>query len=256
MDIVKTYLNDSTLGSLKYRALQNVLSGITAKKEKLKTVTALAITNDTTKAAYEYYRQRVWRIVNASDMTEINSMLADLGVDKVALEVTSAKTQVIVGDKAYDLELTGGSTGKYDRTVVTVTTVRGTGMQRVYFTRTQNVTVVTSGWEAILEKGYTANTAYFYDTPTEQSLTIAVNVDENGTTRYYNVKVVYPAQSGLALGPNGQGYQESTPGGLNSYDSSTGYISGGVGSDPMIYAAMSLYTDGVSDKSNIMTPPF
>lgn len=251
MDIVKTYLNDSTLGSLKYRALQNVLSGITAKKEKLKTVTALAITDDTTKAAYEYYRQRVWRIVNASDMTEINSMLADLGVDKVALEVTSAKTQVIVGDKAYDLELTGGGTGNYDRTLVTVTAVRGTGMQRVYFTRTQNVTVVTSGWEAILEKGYTANTAYFYDTPTEQSLTIAVNVDENGTTRYYNVKVVYPAQSGLALGPNGKGYQESNPGGLKSYDSSTGYISGGVGSDPMIYAAMSLYTDGVSDKSNI-----
>lgn len=251
MDIVKTYLNDSTLGSLKYRALQNVLSGITAKKEKLKTVTALAITDDTTKAAYEYYRQRVWRIVNASDMKEINSMLADLGVDKVALEVTSAKTQVIVGDKAYDLELTGGGTGNYDRTVVTVTAVRGTGMQRVYFTRTQNVTVVTSGWEAILEKGYTANTAYFYDTPTEQSLTIAVNVDENGTTRYYNVKVVYPAQSGLALGPNGQGYQESTPGGLNSYDSSTGYISGGVEYDTMIYGAMSLYTDGVSDKSNI-----
>ena len=251
MDIVKTYLNDSTLGSLKYRALQNVLSGITAKKEKLKTVTALAITDDTTKAAYEYYRQRVWRIVNASDMKEINSMLADLGVDKVALEVTSAKTQVIVGDKAYDLELTGGGTGNYDRTVVTVTAVRGTGMQRVYFTRTQNVTVVTSGWEAILEKGYTANTAYFYDTPTEQSLTIAVNVDENGTTRYYNVKVVYPAQSGLALGPNGQGYQESTPGGLYSYDSSTGYISGGVEYDTMIYGAMSLYTDGVSDKSNI-----
>lgn len=251
MDIVKTYLNDSTLGSLKYRALQNVLSGITAKKEKLKTVTALAITDDTTKAAYEYYRQRVWRIVNASDMKEINSMLTDLGVDKVALEVTSAETQVIVGDKAYDLELTGGSTGKYDRTLVTVTAVRGTGMQRVYFTRTQNVTVVTSGWEAILEKGYTANTAYFYDTPTEQSLTIAVNVDENGTTRYYNVKVVYPAQSGLALGPNGQGYQESTPGGLNSYDSSTGYISGGVEYDTMIYGAMSLYTDGVSDKSNI-----
>ena len=251
MDIVKTYLNDSTLGSLKYRALQNVLSGITAKKEKLKTVTALAITDDTTKAAYEYYRQRVWRIVNASDMKEINSMLTDLGVDKVALEVTSAKTQVIVGDKAYDLELTGGSTEKYNRTVVTVTAVRGTGMQRVYFTRTQNVTVVTSGWEAILEKGYTANTAYFYDTPTEQSLTIAVNVDENGTTRYYNVKVVYPAQSGLALGPNGRGYQESNPGGLNSYDSSTGYISGGVEYDTMIYDAMSLYTDGVSDKSNI-----
>lgn len=251
MDIVKTYLNNSTLGSLKYRALQNVLSGITAKKEKLKTVTALAITDDTTKAAYEYYRQRVWRIVNASDMKEINSMLTDLGVDKVALEVTSAKTQVIVGDKAYDLELTGGSTEKYNRTVVTVTAVRGTGMQRVYFTRTQNVTVVTSGWEAILEKGYTANTAYFYDTPTEQSLTIAVNVDENGTTRYYNVKVVYPAQSGLALGPNGRGYQESNPGGLNSYDSSTGYISGGVEYDTMIYDAMSLYTDGVSDKSNI-----
>lgn len=251
MDIVKTCLNDSTLGSLKYRALQNVLSGITAKKEKLKTVTALAITDDTTKAAYEYYRQRVWRIVNASDMKEINSMLTDLGVDKVALEVTSAKTQVIVGDKAYDLELTGGSTEKYNRTVVTVTAVRGTGMQRVYFTRTQNVTVVTSGWEAILEKGYTANTAYFYDTPTEQSLTIAVNVDENGTTRYYNVKVVYPAQSGLALGPNGRGYQESNPGGLSSYDSSTGYISGGVEYDTMIYDAMSLYTDGVSDKSNI-----
>ena len=251
MDIVKTYLNDSTLGSLKYRALQNVLSGITAKKEKLKTVTALAITNDTTKAAYEYYRQRVWRIVNASDMKEINSMLADLGVDKVALEVTSAKTQVIVGDKAYDLELTGGSTEKNYRTEVTVTAVRGTGMQRVYFTRTQNVTVVTSGWEAILEKGYTADTAYFYDTPTEQSLTIAVNVDENGTTRYYNVKVVYPAQSGLALGPNGKEYQESKPGGLSSYDSSTGYISGGVEFSGVIYAAMSLYTDGVSDKSNI-----
>lgn len=251
MDIVKTYLNDSTLGSLKYRALQNVLSGITAKKEKLKTVTALAITDDTTKAAYEYYRQRVWRIVNASDMTEINSMLADLGVDKVALEVTSAKTQVIVGGKPYDLELTGGSTEKNYRTEVTVTAVRGTGMQRVYFTRTQNVTVVTSDWEAILGKGYTANTAYFYDTPTGQSLTIAVNVDENGTTRYYNVKVVYPAQSGLALGPNGKEYQESKPGGLSSYDSSTGYISGGVEFSGVIYAAMSLYTDGVSDKSNI-----
>lgn len=250
MDIVKTYLNDSTLGSLKYRALQNVLSGITAKKEKLKTVTALAITDDTTKAAYEYYRQRVWRIVNASDMKEINSMLADLGVDKVALEVTSATTQVIVGDKAYDLELTGGSTEKYDRTVVTVTAVRGTGMQRVYFTRTQNVTVVTSGWEAILEKGYTANTAYFYDTPTEQSLTIAVNVDENGTTRYYNVKVVYPAQSGLTLGPNASigtsNYREDAPGSLNSYDSSTGYISGGVEFGPMIYASMNLYTDGTA----------
>lgn len=251
MDIVKTYLNDSTLGSLKYRALQNVLSGITAKKEKLKTVTALAITDDTTKAAYEYYRQRVWRIVNASDMKEINSMLTDLGVDKVALEVTSAKTQVIVGDKAYDLELTGGSTEKYNRTVVTVTAVRGTGMQRVYFTRTQNVTVVTSGWEAILEKGYTANTAYFYDTPTEQSLTIAVNVNENGTIRYYNVKVVYPAQSGLALGPNGKEYQESKPGSLSSYDSSTGYISGGVEFGGVIYAAMNLYTDGVSDESHI-----
>ena len=255
MDIVKTYLNDSTLGSLKYRALQNVLSGITAKKEKLKTVTALAITDDTTKAAYEYYRQRVWRIVNASDMKEINSMLTDLGVDKVALEVTSAKTQVVVGDKAYDLELTGGSTEKYNRTVVTVTAVRGTGMQRVYFTRTQNVTVVTSGWEAILEKGYTANTAYFYDTPTEQSLTIAVNVDENGTTRYYNVKVVYPAQSGLTLGPNASigtsNYREDAPGSLNSYDSSTGYISGGVEFGSMIYASMNLYTDGVSDKSNI-----
>ena len=255
MDIVKTYLNDSTLGSLKYRALQNVLSGITAKKKKLETVTALAITNDTTKAAYEYYRQRVWRIVNASDMTEINSMLADLGVDKVALEVTSAKTQVIVGDKAYDLELTGGGTGNYDRTLVTVTAVRGTGMQRVYFTRTQNVTVVTSGWEAILEKGYTANNAYFYDTPTEQSLTIAVNVDENGTTRYYNVKVVYPAQSGLTLGPNASigtsNYREDAPGSLNSYGSSTGYISGGVEFGSMIYASMNLYTDGVSDKSNI-----
>ena len=250
MDIVKTYLNDSTLGSLKYRALQNVLSGITAKKEKLKTVTALAITDDTTKAAYEYYRQRVWRIVNASDMKEINSMLADLGVDKVALEVTSAKTQVIVGDKAYDLELTGGSTGKYDRTEVTVTAVRGTGMQRVYFTRTQNVTVVTSGWEAILEKGYTANNAYFYDTPTEQSLTIAVNVDENGTTRYYNVKVVYPAQSGLTLGPNASigtsNYREDAPGSLNSYDSSTGYISGGVEFGTTIYASMNLYTDGTA----------
>ena len=250
MDIVKTYLNDSTLGSLKYRALQNVLSGITAKKEKLKTVTALAITNDTTKAAYEYYRQRVWRIVNASDMTEINSMLADLGVDKVALEVTSAKTQVIVGDKAYDLELTGGSTQKYNRTLVTVTAVRGTGMQRVYFTRTQNVTVVTSGWEAILEKGYTANTAYFYDTPTEQSLTIAVNVNENGTTRYYNVKVVYPAQSGLTLGPNASigtaNYREDAPGNLHSYDSSTGYISGGVEFGTTIYASMNLYTDGTA----------
>lgn len=255
MDIVKTYLNDSTLGSLKYRALQNVLSGITAKKEKLKTVTALAITDDDTKAAYEYYRQRVWRIVNASDMKEINSMLTDLGVDKVALEVTSAKTQVIVGDKAYDLELTGGSTEMYDRTVVTVTAVRGTGMQRVYFTRTQNVTVVTSGWEAILEKGYTANTAYFYDTPTEQSLTIAVNVDENGTTRYYNVKVVYPAQSGPTLGPNANigtaNYREDAPGSLISYDSSTGYISGSVEFGSMIYASMNLYTDGVSDKSNI-----
>lgn len=250
MDIVKTYLNDSTLGSLKYRALQNVLSGITDKKEKLKTVTALAITNDTTKAAYEYYRQRVWRIVNASDMTEINSMLADLRVDKVALEVTSAKTQVIVGDKPYDLELTGGGTGNYDRTLVTVTAVRGTGMQRVYFTRTQNVTVVTSGWEAILEKGYTANNAYFYDTPTEQSLTIAVNVDENGTTRYYNVKVVYPAQSGLTLGPNASigtsNYREDAPGSLNSYDSSTGYISGGVEFGSMIYASMNLYTDGTA----------
>ena len=251
MDIVKTYLNDSTLGSLKYRALQNVLSGITAKKEKLKTVTALAIADDTTKSAYEYYRQRVWRIVNASDMKEINSMLSELGVDKVALEVTSAKTQVIVGDKAYDPDLTNGSTDKGYRTEVTVNVSRGTGMQRVYFTRTQNVTVVASGWEAILEKGYTANTAYFYDTPTEQALTIAVNVDENGTTRYYNVKVVYPAQSGLALGPNGRGYQESNPGGLSSYDSSTGYISGGVEFGAMIYDAMSLYTDGVSDKSDI-----
>lgn len=250
MDIVKTYLNDSTLGSLKYRALQNVLSGITDKKEKLKTVTALAITNDTTKAAYEYYRQRVWRIVNASDMTEINSMLADLRVDKVALEVTSAKTQVIVGDKPYDLELTGGGTGNYDRTLVTVAAVRGTGMQRVYFTRTQNVTVVTSGWEAILEKGYTANNAYFYDTPTEQSLTIAVNVNENGTIRYYNVKVVYPAQSGLTLGPNASigtaNYREDAPGSLKSYDSSTGYISGGVGSGTTIYASMNLYTDGTA----------
>lgn len=250
MDIVKTYLNDSTLGSLKYRALQNVLSGITDKKEKLKTVTALAITNDTTKAAYEYYRQRVWRIVNASDMTEINSMLADLRVDKVALEVTSAKTQVIVGDKPYDLELTGGSTQKNYRTEVTVTAVRGTGMQRVYFTRTQNVTVVTSGWEAILEKGYTANNAYFYDTPTKQSLTIAVNVNENGTTRYYNVKVVYPAQSGLTLGPNASigtaNYREDAPGNLKSYDSSTGYISGGVEFGTTIYASMNLYTDGTA----------
>lgn len=251
MDIVKTYLNDSTLGSLKYRALQNVLSGITAKKEKLKTVTALAITDDTTKSAYEYYRQRVWRIVNASDMKEINSMLSELGLSKIALEVTSDKTQVVVGDKAYDPNLTNGSTDKGYRTEVTVNVSRGTGMQRVYFTRTQNVTVVTSGWEAILDKGYTANTAYFYDTPTEQSMTIAVNVDENGTTRYYNVKVVYPAQSGLALGPNGRGYQESNPGGLSSYDSSTSYISGGVEFGAMIYDAMSLYTDGVSDKSDI-----
>lgn len=257
MDIVKTYLNDSTLGSLKYRALQNVLSGITAKKDKLKTVTALAIADDTTKSAYEYYRQRVWRIVNASDMKEINSMISELGVDKVALEVTSAKTQVIVGDKAYDPDLTNGSTDKGYRTEVTVNVSRGTGMQRVYFTRTQNVTVVTSGWEAILEKGYTANTAYFYDTPTEQSLTIAVDVNEGGTTRYYNVKVVYPAQSGLTLGPNASigtsNYRENAPGSLSSYDSSTGYISGGVEFGSMIYASMNLYTDGKAG-SAALTP--
>ena len=250
MDIVKTYLTDSTLGSLKYRALQNVLDGIAAKKDKLQTVTALAITDDASKAAYEYYRQRIWRIVNASDMAEINKMLSDLGVSKVVLEVTSDKTQVIVGDTAYDLNLTGGSTGKYDRTEVTVTAKRGAGMQRVYFTRTQNVTVTATDWEAILEKGYTANNAYFYDTPTEQSLTIAVNVDEGGTTRYYNVKVVYPAQSGLALGPNASigtaNYRENAPGSLSDYDSSTGRIYGGVEFGAMIYASMNLYTDGTA----------
>ena len=250
MDIVKTYLTDSTLGSLKYRALQNVLDGIAAKKDKLQTVTALAITDDASKSAYEYYRQRIWRIVNASDMAEINKMLSDLGVSKVVLEVTSDKTQVIVGDTAYDLNLTGGSTGKYDRTEVTVTAKRGAGMQRVYFTRTQNVTVTATDWEAILEKGYTANNAYFYDTPTEQSLTIAVNVDEGGTTRYYNVKVVYPAQSGLALGPNASigtaNYRENAPGSLSDYDSSTGRIYGGVEFGAMIYASMNLYTDGTA----------
>ena len=250
MDIVKTYLTDSTLGSLKYRALQNVLDGIAAKKDKLQTVTALAITDDASKSAYEYYRQRIWRIVNASDMAEINKMLSDLGVSKVVLEVTSDKTQVIVGDTAYDLNLTGGSTGKYDRTEVTVTAKRGAGMQRVYFTRTQNVTVTATDWEAILEKGYTANNAYFYDTPTEQSLTIAVNVDEGGTTRYYNVKVVYPAQSGLALGPNASigtaNYCENAPGSLSDYDSSTGRIYGGVEFGAMIYASMNLYTDGTA----------
>ncbi len=248
MDIIKTYLSDSTMGSLKYRALQNVLGGILAKKDKLKTVTAMAITDDTTKSAYEYYRQRIWRIVNASDMAEINSMLSELGLDKIALEVTSDKTQVIVGDTAYDLTLTGGSTDKGYRTEVTVNVSRGTGMQRVFFTRTQDVTVVSTGWEAILNKGYTSNNAYFYDTPTEQSLTIAVNVNEGGTTRYYNVKVVYPAQSGLALGPNASigtaNYRENAPGGLSSYDSSTGYISGGVEFGSMIYASMALYTDG------------
>ena len=248
MDIIKTYLSDSTLGSLKYRALQSVLSGILAQKDKLKTVTAMAITDDATKSAYEYYRQRIWRIVNASDMAEINKMLADLGLNKIALEVTSDKTQVIVGDTAYDLSLTGGSTDKGYRTEVTVNVSRSTGMQRIFFTRTQDVSVVSSGWEALLGKGYTANSAYFYDTPAEQSLTIAVNVNEDGTTRYYNVKVVYPAQSGLVLGPNtGVGtanYRENAPGGLSSYDSSTGYISGGVEFGSMIYASMALYTDG------------
>ena len=66
---------------------------------------------------------------------------------------------------------------------------------------------------------------------------------------------MYPAQSGLTLGPNASigasNYREDAPGSLNSYDSSTGYISGGVEFGSMIYASMNLYTDGVSDKSNI-----
>ena len=251
MDVIKTYLNDSNLGSLKYQALKNLTAGVTAKKEKLKVVTAMAVTDDTTKSAYEYYYQRAWRIVNASDISEINMMLSDLGLDKVKFEMVSEKVQVFVGDTAYDVELTGGGTSISDRKTVTVTVPHvDAGMKRIYVTRTENDTLE-SGMLAISGKGYTTNNLFFYDTPSKQTKTVNLTHEENGTSYYYAIKVVYEAKSGKALGPNGKSYTEASPGNLNSYDSNTGYISGGVKFGPMIYAGMYLYTDGTADSKDL-----
>ena len=251
MDVVKTYLTNSDLGSLKYQALKNLTAGIAAKKEKLKVVTAMAVTDDTTKSAYEYYYQRAWRIVNASDIAEINSMLTELRLDKVKLEVVSSKIQVFVGDMAYDVDLIGGGTTLSDRKTITITVPHtDEGMKRIYVTRTENDTLESS-MLAISGKGYTTNNLFFYDTPAEQTKTVNLTHVENGLSYYYAIKVVYEAKSGKALGPNGKSYTEATPGGLSSYDSNTGYISGGVKFGPMIYAGMNLYTDGTADRIDL-----
>ena len=251
MDVIKTYLNNSNLGSLKYQALKNLTAGVTAKKEKLKVVTAMAVTDDTTKSAYEYYYQRAWRIVNASDISEINMMLSDLGLDKVKLEMVSKKVQVFVGDTPYDVELTGGGTSISDRKTITVTVPHtDAGMKRIYVTRTENDTLESS-MLTISGKGYTGKDLFFYDTPAEQRQTVNLTHVENGTPYYYAIKIVYKAKSEKALGPNGKGYTEASPGGLNGYDSGSGYIYGSVKFGPMIYAGMSLYTDGTADGQNL-----
>lgn len=255
MDVIKTYLKNSDLGSLKYQALKNLTAGVTAKKDKLKVVTAMAVTDDTTKSAYEYYYQRAWRIVNASDISEINTMLNELKLDKVKLEVASSKVQVLVGDTVYDVELTGGGTTFNERKTITVTVPHADeGMKRIYVTRTEN-DILPSEMSAISGKGYTTNNLFFYDTPAEQTKTVELKHMENSTPYYYTIKVVYKAKSGKALGPNapmgGAGYSEASPGGLSSYDSNTGYIYGSVKYGPMIYGAMNLYTDGTSNSQNL-----
>ena len=256
MDIIKTYLKNSDLGSLKYQALKNLTAGVTAKKEKLKVVTAMAVTDDTTKSAYEYYYQRAWRIVNASDISEINKMLSNLGLETVEPEMISEKVQVFVGDTAYDVELTGGGTSISDRKTVTVTVPHvDAGMKRIYVTCTENDTLEGS-MDTISGKGYTRNDLFFYDTPAEQqSNTVNLTHVENGTSYYYAIKIVSEAKSGKALGPKASMgksvYSEATPGGLNFYDSGSGYIYGGVKFGPMIYAGMNLYTNGTADREDL-----
>ena len=153
MDIIKTYLTNSDLGSWKYQALKNLTAGIDTQKDKLKVVTAMAVTDDTTKSAYEYYYQRAWRIVNASDITEINSALTDLGLDRVKIAVVSETAQVLVGNKAYAVDLTKGGTNSSSAKTVTVTAERGDGgMQRIYFAPTENTTFIDSRYGGCCRK--------------------------------------------------------------------------------------------------------
>ena len=255
MDIIKTYLTNSDLGSWKYQALKNLTAGIDAQKDKLKVVTAMAVTDDDTKNAYEYYYQRTWRIVNASDITEINSALTELGLDRVKIEVVSETAQVLVGNKSYDVDLTEGGTSSSSAKTVTVTAERGDGgMQRIYFAPTENTTFTDSSMEAVAGKGYTKNDLFFYDTPVAQSKSFTIAVKQDGTNHYYTIQVQIPAKSGLALGTNGMGYEEKLPGSVTDYDGNTGYAYANVGFDSYPYAAMSLYKDGVKQANSSIAP--
>lgn len=256
MDVIKTYLTNSDLGSWKYQALKNLTAGIDTQKDKLKVVTAMAVTDDTTKSAYEYYYQRAWRIVNASDITEINSALTDLGLDRVKIAVVSEKAQVLVGNKAYNVDLTEGGISSSSAKTVTVTAERGDGgMQRIYFAPTENTTFIDSDMEAVAGKGYTKDGLFFYDTPVAQSKSFTIAVKQDGTNRYYTIQVQIPAKSGLALGTNGMGYEEQSPGTVDSYDGNIGYVSANIGFDgPYCYAGMSLYKDGVKKANSSVAP--
>ena len=249
MDVVKTYLADSDLGTLKYQALSTVQRNLGTGK--LAVVKIMDIKTDADRTAYNTYRSSVWGIVNASDISGINENLTKLGLGKLKLDVVSEKAQVIVGSKTYDLELTGGGATADTAKTVTVTAERGSGeMQRIYLTRTENMTVPDS-MEGILGKGYTTSFLYFYDTPAAQTKSFTVSVTENGAAAYYTIVVQLPAKSGTALGPNGMGYKEDSPGGMSSFNGDTGYIYGTVQSGPMIFGGMKLHTDGKSSGDSI-----
>ena len=255
MYIIKTYLNDSTLGSLKYRALQNVVKGVNRQaNDRLKTVSAMAITDDATRNNYVYYQQRVWRIVNATDIGEINSMLKDLNLSAVELDITSDAMQVIVGGKTYDVDLSKAVDG-----TVTINVPRSEAMQRIYFTRTADVTIKSPTMEALQGKGAYTGTdfgLYFYNTPAEQKQEIKISVNENGTVNEYTIAIVCPAADGVVLGPSGTGgnYREDQPGNMGSVDTSGEYYAYGfvIATDGTTsYDGMKLYTNGKRSDNDI-----
>ncbi len=181
-------------------------------------------------------------------------------------ESTSAPTiTVTVGgvSKTVTLPADGSTTASTSAATQVTVELDNTGtdaMERIYFSEANGVTYGTGissskifGELVRLDAGYTGNNLYFYKDPKGQTRTVYAAWSDGGTTRYYKITVNRGAQSGLALGPNGSGYKEETPGGLSSLDQTAWLLNGMVRfGTMMVYDGLKLYADGKASGSNII----
>ncbi len=210
MDIISTWKMSASLGADKYTAL-------TRLTEKLNVLSVLNVTDDASLAKYETNRGYVWTMLQATNRTDINTVLAKAGcstivdgtpvtpTDKVNLWVGKTGQQVYITSENGSVDPANPKALTYDFAIPA-----DGKMEQIFITLPENVQAGTSlsktgtlsGALEVVDGKYTNTNLFFYDQPKAQSKTLYLVFTDNDTNSnyYYKVTATRAAKTGLNIG--------------------------------------------------------